>query len=160
MNEYEGLNLPQLLELMHGLVMPDPISSMPEGPGWWVVAAWLVAVLAILVRAFIVHRRRNRYRREAAAMLDAIGAVAEANPAKAAADIGVVLKHTALQAYPRAEVASLHGQAWARFLAETAGHDQDITKTSIQLASAAYRGDGDGRTLLEPARRWVRIHRA
>ena len=33
-NEYEGLNLPQLLELMHDLVVPDSVSRMPEGPGW------------------------------------------------------------------------------------------------------------------------------
>lgn len=160
MNEYEGLNLPQLLELMHGLVMPEPVSWMPEGPGWWIAASWLLAVLAILARAFFVHRRQNRYRREADALLDSIAADAESDPARAANDIAVALKHAALVAYPREKVASLYGDAWAEFLCESASNDPVVARASTQLAAAAYRNDADGRELIGPARRWIRVHRA
>ena len=160
MNEYEGLNLPQLLELMHGLVTPEPVSRVPEGPGWWIVAAWLIAVLAILVRALVLYRRRNRYRREAVAMLDDVAARADDDPSRAAADIAVVLKHTALAAFPRKQVASLYGENWAQFLRETASNDPVVTEASMQLANAAYSGDADGRQLIAAARRWIRVHRA
>ena len=36
---FEGLNLPQLMDLMHGLVYPDPVSWMPQTIGWQLLAA-------------------------------------------------------------------------------------------------------------------------
>ena len=160
MNDYEGLNLPQLLELMHELVMPEPISRMPEGPGWWIFTGWLVLVAAISVRALIERRHRNRYRREAMAALDRIEADAAGNPAAAAARVAVLLKQTALAAYPRADVAALYGEDWARFLNESASNDPVVQEASMQLASASYHPDADGRDLISPARRWIRVHRA
>ena len=160
MNDYEGLNLPQLLELMHELVMPEPVSRMPEGSGWWVLLAWLAMVVTISVRALINRRRRNRYRREAMARLEQIAASAGDDPSAAAAQIAVLLKQAALAAYPRADVASLYGEDWARFLNESASNDPLVEEASMRLATASYRPDADGRELVSPARRWIRIHRA
>jgi hypothetical protein len=160
MNDYEGLNLPQLLELMHELVMPAPISRLPEGPGWWVLCSWLALVAAILVKALLDRRRRNRYRREAIAQLDRIEAAAGDNPAAAAAQVAVLLKQAALAAYPRADVAALYGKDWARFLNASASNDPIIEKASMQLATAAFHPDADGRNLIVPARRWIMLHRA
>jgi hypothetical protein len=160
MNDYEGLNLPQLLELMHELVMPEPVSRMPEGSGWWVLLAWLAMVVTISVRALIDRRRRNRYRREAMARLEQIAASAGDDPSAAAAQIAVLLKQAALAAYPRADVASLYGEDWARFLNESASNDPLVEEASMRLATASYRPDADGRELVSPARRWIRIHRA
>ena len=160
MNDYEGLNLPQLLELMRGIVMPEPVSRMPEGSGWWVLLAWLAMVVTISVRALINRRRRNRYRREAMARLEQIAASAGDDPSAAAAQIAVLLKQAALAAYPRADVASLYGEDWARFLNESASNDPLVEEASMRLATASYRPDADGRELVSPARRWIRIHRA
>ena len=160
MNDYEGLNLPQLLELMHELVMPEPVSRMPEGPGWWILFGWLVIVVAIIVRATIERRRRNRYRREAMARLDQVEATAADNPSAAAAQIAVILKQAALAAYPRADVAALYGKDWANFLKESASNDEVVEEASMRLATAAYHPDANGRELVSPARRWIRIHRA
>jgi hypothetical protein len=160
MNDYEGLNLPQLLELMHELVMPEPVSRMPEGSGWWVLLAWLAMVVTISVRALIDRRRRNRYRREAMARLEQIATSAGDDPSAAAAQIAVLLKQAALAAYPRADVASLYGEDWARFLNESASNDPLVEEASMRLATASYRPDADGRELVSPARRWIRIHRA
>jgi Ca-activated chloride channel family protein len=160
MNDYEGLNLPQLLELMRGIVMPEPVSRMPEGSGWWVLLAWLAMVVTISVRALIDRRRRNRYRREAMARLEQIAASAGDDPSAAAAQIAVLLKQAALAAYPRADVASLYGEDWARFLNESASNDPLVEEASMRLATASYRPDADGRELVSPARRWIRIHRA
>ena len=160
MNDYEGLNLPQLLELMHELVFPAAISRVPEGPGWWIFLAWLVAVIVIITRSLVGRYRRNRYRREAIARLAAIEQSANDNPAAAAADIAVLLKQAALAAYPREDVAALYGEDWARFLNESASNDPIVTDVSSKLAIAAYRPDADGRELLAGARRWIRVHRA
>ena len=119
---FEGLNLPQLLDLMHELVVPEAVPWFPQTPGWWVLCGWALAVTALL--------------------------------------IAEIVKRAALGAYPRARVAGLHGRDWARFLCESSGDDRQVTEAAESLASAAYRPDADGRALLQPARRWVRVHRA
>ena len=160
MNEYEGLNLPQLLELMHDLVVPDSVSRMPEGPGWWILFGWLALVTAIVVRALVARHQRNRYRREAIAVLDRIAASADDDPAGAAADIAVLLKQTALAAYPREDVGALYGEGWAQFLNESAANDSVVQKSAMALATASFQPDADGRALVSPARRWIKVHRA
>ncbi len=159
MNPYDGLNLPQLLELMHGLVLPPAVSWSPATPGWWIALAWVLAMLLIGAWQLIQHRRRNRYRREAKAALKAIESGAGQDPVAAASEIAELLKRTALAAYPRRQVASLCGAEWAEFLRVSASNDPIVTAASEQLAAAAYRADADGSVLVEPARRWIDVHR-
>lgn len=160
MNEYEGLNLPQLLDLMHELILPEAVSRMPEGPGWWILSGWLVLMIAIIVQVLVAHHRRNRYRREAMQVLTVIEASANDDPLAAATSIAALLKQTALAVYPRTEIASLHGEDWARFLSESASNDAEVGRSAMDLATASYQPGADGRKLVSPARRWIRIHRA
>jgi hypothetical protein len=106
------------------------------------------------------HRRRNRYRRQAEAELDAIAARVDSEPAAAAAEIAGLVKRTALAAYPRGRVAALHGSDWAGFLRESTNDDATVAGAADRLAAAAYRPDAVGEGLVEPARRWIRKHRA
>jgi len=114
----------------------EPISLFPATAAWW----WPLGLGLIIVTTgtwrFVQQRRRNRYRREA---------LAELAKLRAANDIGaipVLLKATALQAYGRAEVASLFGQEWLEFL-------------SAKVSSASF-----GEALLQidylPEDRWPR----
>ena len=160
MSKYDGLNLPQLLELMHGLVMPEPVEWLPQTPGWWIVLGWILAVLLLLAWQFARRRQRNRYRRDALAELSSIAARTELGPAESAQHIAALLKRTALAAYPRDDVAALYGADWARFIKESAGNDPYIADAADKLAAAAYRPDADGSALARPARRWIRLHRA
>jgi predicted negative regulator of RcsB-dependent stress response len=159
-SQYDGLNLPELLALMHDLVMPEPVPWLPQTPGWWIVLGWLVAVLLLAAWQFVKRRRRNRYRRDALAELDAIAALQGIDPAESAQRVAAVLKRTALVAYPRRDVAGLYGTAWARFLAESAGNDRQVAEAADDLAAAAYRPGADPKVLSRPARRWIRLHRA
>lgn len=160
MSDYEGLNLPELMALMHDLVMPESVSWMPATPGWWVVLGWL-SVIVVTGAAEVVRRRhRNRYRREATMLLKAIELQSQGESAAIAAQVAVVLKRTALVAYPRRSVAQLHGARWARFLCETVNDDPEVVGAAERLASAAYRPDENGRSLVKPAQRWIRMHRA
>lgn len=159
MSRFDGLNLPQLMELMHELVVPEPIAWLPSTPGWWVVLAWLVALAIIALRHWLARRRQSRYRREAGARLDEIAARATDDPARAAGEISALLKRTALAVYPRDEVAGLYGDAWAQFLVSSSGNDKTIRAAADDLATATFRPDADGPALVAPARRWIRRHR-
>ncbi len=160
MSQYPDRNLPQLMELMHELVMPEPVSWLPETPGWWVLLGWLLVVVLLALRQLLLRRRRNRYRREAETVLRTIETQAATDPAAAAAQISTLLKRTALVAYPRQDVAPLYGADWARFLCDSANNDPTVSAAAEQLAVAAYRADVDGRELIKPAQRWIRRHRA
>jgi predicted negative regulator of RcsB-dependent stress response len=160
LSQYDGLNLPELLALMHDLVVPDPVPWLPQTPGWWIVLGWLVAVVILAAWQIVRRRRRNRYRRDALAELKTIVSQPDIDSAQAAQRIAAVLKRTALAAYPRADVASLYGADWARFLTESAGNDAQIANAAEDLAAAAYRPGADPHKLSRPARRWIRLHRA
>ncbi len=160
MSAYDGLNLPQLLELMHELHLPEPISMIPQTPGWWVLGGWLAAIALVVIDQVVKRRRHNRYRREAQTSLDGIAARTADDPSGSAQEIAALLKRTALAAYPRETVAPLYGGDWAAFLTRTAGNDPEVAAAADRLASGAYRAVVDASDLVRPARRWIRLHRA
>ena len=121
MSQYDGLNLPQLMDLMHGLVMPEAVPWLPQTPGWWVVLGWLVVVLMLVAWQVVIRRRRNRYRREA---LQSLAKIRATDSAERAQDLPELLKRAALTAWPRSEVAALTGEHWHRFLDRSAGMDR------------------------------------
>ena len=159
MNEYEGLNLPQLLDLLQPLSLADPVSWLPRTPGWWVVAVWLLAVGLVGGWRQHQHTRRNRYRRAALDKLTQLESRA-ADDAGIGREIGELLKRTAIAAYPRSEVAKLSGAEWAAFLRRTTNPDTLIDGAADRLARAPYREDPAVHELLDPARRWIKAHRA
>jgi hypothetical protein len=154
-SEYQGLNLPELLELLEPIVLPEPVSLLPQTPGWWVLAGWLLTLALI---AIWQRRRRwqaNRYRRQAQAEIDAL--LSDCAPTSAA--IAAVVKRTALAVYPRSQVASLTGSEWAAFLEHSCDGDPEVAASAQQLALAAYRPDIDPDSIVESARRWIECHR-
>ena len=154
--KYDGLNLPQLLDLMHGIVEPTPVSWMPQTDGWWVLLGWLLVVCALGFVKWLARRRLNRYRRISLKSLAEI----EVEAPEAAAEIAAILKRTALAAFPRNEVASLTGPDWAEFLSRTAAGDTRVTDSAPAIARAAYHDDVRAAEIVEPAKRWVKLHRA
>ena len=157
-DEYKGLNLPQLLERMHDLVEPQAVAWTPQTVGWLVVALWLGGVMLLVVLRVALSWHRNRFRRAALAELQAIRSRARGGEAVGEALAGL-LKRTALAVYPRREVASLHGAEWAGFLRRSSRDDRVVARAAEELAAAAYRRDVDVAALIEPARRWIKVHR-
>jgi len=154
--QYDGLNLPQLLDLMHGIVVPEPVFWMPQTAGWWVLSGWLVAVCLLGLIKWLRRHRRNQYRRDSLEMLGRI----DTGDADAAAQVAVIVKRTALAVYAREEVASLTGSEWAEFLARTADGDALVADSAPLIARAAYHVDVSAADIVAPARRWVKVHRA
>ena len=144
------------VEQLHGIVTPEPVPFSPQTSGWWVLLAWVVAVAALIVLNRLQHRRRNRYRREAIALVRGL----DPNAPGAAAEIAAIVKRTALAAYARKDVAALHGDEWAAFLVRSSNEDPEVAGSAGLIARAAYRPETDARDIAGPAMRWIRVHRA
>lgn len=154
--KYQGLNLPKLLDLMHDIVPPEPLSLLPQTKGWWVLLLWIVAIVVLASIKWVQKRRRNRYRREALGLIDQIDTGAKG----AATAIAGIVKRTALAVYARKDVASLYGDEWASFLVRSSGNDKKVAQSADLIAQAAYRPGIDANDVVAPARRWIRVHRA
>ena len=160
MTEYEGLQLSQLMDLMHDLVRPEPVVWTPQTIGWAVVAVWAVTVVAILLWHFIRRWRRNRYRREAMQELSDLESQEGLDGQAVASAIATILKRTALAAYDRPQVADLYGQEWADFLCTSSANDSVVQEHAVAISNAAYAKDANGAELYMPVRRWIKVHRA
>jgi hypothetical protein len=138
---------------MHGFYQPPPPAWIPQTIGWYV----LFAIAVILILWFVIHATRswfaNRYRREA------LRELATASPDQ----LSALLKRTALAAWPREKVASLSGNAWLKFLGETAATQSFQSRPGNLIEEFALReipaSPQDEQTLKTIATEWIRRHR-
>jgi hypothetical protein len=143
-----------LIDLLNRLVLPaepEPVSMTPQTWGWAVLGAILLALLAWGIWRWRNHRRANAYRRAALRLL----ADSDDMPDR----IAEILRRTALAAYPRADVASLNGGAWLRFL-DSHAKGADFAKGGQALATGPYKPMPPDPALTQRARDWVRHHRS
>ena len=141
---------------------------VPPAPSWWPPAAgwYLLAGVTLVLASWLAYRgwkryRNNRYRREALSELAQI----EAGPEEeVAARLPSLLKRTALQVYPRAQIASLSGEAWIAFLNRQCAADPFAGKAGQLLGGLAYRSGSSPRDELQPlfagVRTWIEQHEA
>jgi len=159
---------PTSLERLHDIVASPPVPWWPPAPGWWWLLGFLVVtILILLVRAFLVWQR-DRYRRDALAEL-ARQEVMFANPGQRGAALAAMaglLKRAALTAWPRAQVAALHGPAWFAFLDRTGGTHRFSFGAGALLENAAYDprqaqqlDEPTVRAMISLVRHWLRHHR-
>ncbi len=167
MNELEKLTLPELLDRLHDITVPEPVPYTPQTTAWYVLAVGLLLVLFLIAWRIARSWQANRYRREAVAELTVIASRQGQDRVDilAIADLARLLRRTALTAFPRAEVASLYGDDWLVFLDETGRGEGFVDGPGRRLASGAY----DNKTpipvpeyegLAAMAREWIRSHRA
>ena len=152
MNEdWKGLNLPQLIDLLEPVPEPDTISMMPQTAGWIWLGLAVLAGIGFAAWRFYRWRQQTAYRREALAELAACGD----NPRQ----LADLLRRTALTAYPRAEVASLYGREWLAFLDRTYDGNAFLDGPGQCLADAPYRRKTETSDLTPVVREWIRTHR-
>ena len=143
---------PADLSNLRDIFEPTDVPWWPLAPGWWILAAGIVAAGAIAATAMVAHHRRNAYRREALRVLK------DSDPS----GISVLLKRTALAAWPREEVASLTGEAWLAFLDRTGGTTAFTKGRGRCLETLAFGGEvdaGSRAAAIAAARDWIRRHR-
>ncbi len=139
---------------LHDIVLPEPVSRMPQTSAWWVLLGLLLVVLGCAVYVFVRRWRANRYRRQALARLDDL---------EDAVAIPVLVKQTALAAWPRSEIASLSGDPWLRFLDASYGGNGFTEGPGRLLPTLAYEARAldpeEQRALVGVVRDWIRGHR-
>lgn len=146
---------------LHDIVLPEPVSLMPQTPAWWVALGLVVVALAWAALTAARRYRADRYRRLALARL---AEIERDLPAPAAlARLPILVKQTALACRPRAEVAALSGEPWLRFLDESVGGEAFTRGPGRLLPALAYARPGEVsaselRELTRLVRRWIRRH--
>lgn len=95
------------LDRLHDIVQPAPIPWWPPAPGWSVLLAVLLLVLAWRGWRLWKRWQADRYRREALRLLEMAGDVTA---------IAELLRRTALVIAPRQNVATMTGQRWVAWL--------------------------------------------
>jgi hypothetical protein len=140
---------------------PDPVSWLPQTPGWLVVGALLGLYLAYRGWLALRHWHRNRYRREACRELQRLAA--QATGEGLAGELSALLKRTALAAFPRPQVARLSGARWVEFL--NGQCDQALFEGALAsaLVREQYRDRGlaesERQALMAACREWILSHR-
>ena len=146
--------------------LPQPLSLLPQTwPSRIAIALLLAAAIAAVWR--IAHQRHvNRYRREALAELGRIEQAVDADkaPAELVTRLAVLVRRTALAAFPRERIAPLAGPAWLSFLDSTYDGSEFSEGPGRLLASAPYQriapDGGEVRSLAAVVRRWIGEHHA
>ena len=156
------------LEKLHEIVMPASASWAPQTIGWYVLFGLVLLVAGGWVYRCLRRFRKNRYRRLALEELTVVERELQEpeRRAKALAEIPVLLKWTALAAFPRSEVAALTGEQWLAFLDRNLGGKDFKEGPGRFLSELAYApaektarfSDESIRNLLQLIRRWTKRH--
>jgi hypothetical protein len=150
------------------VVVPDPVSWLPQAWGWRVLAGALLVAAVVLAFRWVRRYLANRYRREALDECAALEASLESESGRAAAlaELAVLLKRTALSAWPRAEVASLSGAAWIDFLRRHGGRarvDEPMARlldaAEYEPAALASVSTQEAHACARATRNWIECHR-
>lgn len=158
---HENFGNPMLADFDE-ILMPDIVSYWPEAPGWkYLFAITLLLSMLLVWRAFRKWRL-NRYRREALSLLSDIDS--QTSNAVRLKQVAILLKSTALNVFPRAEIAGLSGADWVAYLngQEDASYfDQGCADL---LAVAQYQSESvssadDVQSLINATREWIVHHR-
>jgi Ca-activated chloride channel family protein len=144
--------------------LPREVSLWPQT--WEAQIAIVLLLVAVTAAAWhLLHRRRvNRYRCEALAELNQIERARNAARPDSVLRLTVLVRRTALAAFPREQVAPLLGPAWLAFLDRSYGGHEFSEGVGRLLISGPYRqlppDDAELKSLVVLIRRWIRGHHA
>jgi len=100
--------------------LPEPVSWWPLAPGWWMVLASLILIIALY---FIVKRIRysRRLKRASRDEFDTIKNqyLSDKNENKLVKQLSIFLRRACISFYPRHDTAGLTGEEWLNFLDTT-----------------------------------------
>jgi hypothetical protein len=151
---------PQQILQLRDIHLPGQPAFWPPAPGWWFVAAVIIALLAWVT---VIALRRYRLRRQQQHVLAALAGIehelaTERGPA-VLARMSVLLRRLALMRFPRERVAALTGDAWLRFLDESGGNGRFADGPGRVLSTGPYQrslpADLDASGLVALVREWV-----
>ena len=151
-------SVPDPLQELRDIHLPDPISWWPPAFGWWMVIVALVMMVSLILWARS-HRKRTRPRRVALAQLEQVKQqyAVQADDQWAITEVSHLLRRYALVVFSRSKVAGLSGQSWLQFL-DTTGHTNQFSEgPGRSLRSGPYQSHGptSASELLPLVERWI-----
>ena len=143
------------------IAAPASISWFPTTIGWQLLGLLLLALLCRKAYLAVRNWLRNRYRGEAHEALVEIASQAPTSAQLAA--VNRILKSTALQAFPRGEIAGLSGHSWLKWLNANGGGARFSEESSSLLGTGQYQmatdiSDAQWQGLMAESREWVSRH--
>ena len=133
-----------LLERLKDVALPEPTSWFPPAPGWWGLAALVLLICYATFRAIRTWQRRNRYRKEAAAMLTDLREAwqADRDDQAYASSAQQLLRRTAIHIAGRDAFSRLTGM---RFIDQI----NTLSKASISKKTGSYLMESSYRPSVE-----------
>jgi hypothetical protein len=157
------MNAADPLAALRPLHLPAPVGWWPPAPGWWLLAALALALLAAATVLWLRAHRRNAYRRGARRELaELYRAARAAGDARAfASGATQILRRAALCRYPPSAVARLCAEDWLAFLDRSGRTTAFSAGAGRALAFAPYDPavPCDLDALHAACRDWLRRHR-
>jgi len=158
---------PASLQNLNAIVLPAPVDWWPLAIGWYVVFGIVLIVIGWIGYRSVQGWIANRYRRTALQKLqllanDIQGGV---NRDSSLRQVPILLKRTALSAYPREQVASLAGKDWFDFLNSNVRNPPFSESNFVILDKVSYScgelSDIDTHSitaLLNASKQWLKNH--
>ncbi|OKO74570.1 DUF4381 domain-containing protein [Bradyrhizobium sp. AS23.2] len=144
--------------------LPHEVSLLPQTWEARLAIVLLVVAVGAALWRYAHLRRVNRYRRQALAELSRIEHARNSASPELLSKLTVLVRRTALAAFPREQVAPLIGPAWLSFLDRSYGGEEFSHGVGCLLVSGPYqRMPPDGaelQSLVRLVRRWIRGHHA
>ena len=155
---------PQTLDL-RDIHLPEPISWWPIAPGWWMLIAsalLIIAVIFILRKAYLA----RQLKRDIAAELDIIKQQFQKtqNKSQLAKSLSILLRRASISYYPKTDIAGLTGEHWLAYLDKTnlkpSKNNSFKSNAGKVLLSAPYLPDStkldfDAQSLIELCESWL-----
>jgi hypothetical protein len=144
--------------------LPKAVSLLPQTWESRLALALLLAAIVTAIERIVHYRRVNRYRREALAELHALRRADRTGRPDMLVRLSLLVRRTALAAFPRQKIASLAGHAWLEFLDRSYGGNEFSQGVGRLLASGPYRpiplDEPEFQSLTDLVRRWIKGHHA
>lgn len=157
----------ELLAQLADIHLPEPVSSFPPAPGWWLLALLLLIGAVVAYRKFSIVNRQRKFRENALAELEQCFQ-AFASPQSHGEDLGVlklqfvnsfnsVLRRVALWHFPQDNVASLAGDDWIAFLQEHGSGDELSEEMIYALSKGRFQTsmEVDVERLYQYGQHWI-----
>ena len=142
--------------------LPEPISWWPLAPGWWLLVATIVFIIAAIF-LFRRYQKKQALKKQVLAEFEILCAQHEQdkNTLSLLRSLSILLRRACISFYPRSEVASLTGDAWLAFL-NTTGNEENFNSEQARLiATAPYLSektplDIDAGKFIELCQNWLK----
>lgn len=156
------------LDQLADIHLPPAVPSFPWAPGWWLLLALALSLIATGFWLWRRYRQRSAYRRAAQLELTALQAIAD--DADFARQLNQLLRRVAMHCQAvspsvnKPTIAGLSGEQWQTFLFNSCGDKPAFSDENLDaLIAAAYQSQCpalDRQQLRAQAQQWISRHRS